>query len=142
LENGAWVTTAFNGTTFCQTIFPSDCLISTTIGGHQALMHRSVYEDVGWYLLDSEVSDNEIHIRISKRYFYAYDDHVTTEFRDHAGGQGRQWDFPAAMRHIYNEVHPVTNRPIIQEMRRATLEHVEKREPGKPPFVPTLILVR
>jgi hypothetical protein len=142
LDTGAWMTTGFNGTTFCQTVIPSDCLISTTIGGHQALMHRSVYEDVGWYLLDSAVSDNEIHIRITKKYFYAYDDHVTTEFRDHAGGQGRQWDFPAAMRHIYTDVHPVQNRPLIEHMRAATLAHVANREAGKPPFAPTLTLLR
>jgi hypothetical protein len=142
LDNGAWMTVGFNATTFCQTVIASDALISATIGGHQMLLHRSVYEALGWYLLDSEVSDNEIHVRISQRYFYAFDDHVTAEFRDHAGGQSRQADFPAAMRHLYEELHPVKDRPLIDRFRAATLEHVASREPGKPPFTPTLRILR
>jgi len=142
LESGAWLTVGFNATTFCQTMLPSDTLITSAIGGHQMLVHRSIYEDVGWYLLDSDISDNEIHIRITQRYFYAFDDHVTAEFRDHTGGQGRRSDFPTAMRHVYTEVHPVRDRPLIDRMREATIANVAGREPGKPPFPPTLRIVK
>ncbi len=138
LPDGSWITSGFNATTFCQTLVASDTLISSAIGGHQALIHRSVYEDVGWYLLDSDVSDNEMQIRITLGYFYAFADTVTTEFRDHAGGQGRQADFPAAMHRIFTEVHPVHDRPLIERMRADTIAAVAAREPGKSPFSPTL----
>ena len=105
------------------------------------LVHRSVYEAVGWYLLDSDVSDNEMHIRMTQRYFYAFDDRVTSEFRDHSGGQGRQCDFASAMQHIYSEIHPVDDRPILQHMRAASLAAVAARVPGNPPFPPTLRVV-
>ena len=141
-KNGQWMTTGFNATTFCQTVIPSDALVSTTIGGHQALIHRSVYEEFGWYLLDNELADNEIHIRISHKYFYAYDDHITTEFRDHASGQGRKWDYPALLRLIYNDVHPVTNRPIIEQFRELTLKKMGERDPDKPPFTATVSIVQ
>jgi glycosyltransferase involved in cell wall biosynthesis len=139
---GGWKTTGFNASIFSQTLIPSDTLISAAIGGHQALVHRSIYEDVGWYLLDSDISDNEMHIRITQRYFYAFDDHVTAEFRDHAAGQGRVCDFPAAMRQIYTEVHPVKDRPYIEQFRESSIANVARREPGKPPFPATLLLLK
>ncbi len=123
---------------FAQTLGATDSLVSATVGGHQMLVHRSVYEAVGWYLLDSEVSDNEIHTRFAQRYFYAFPDHVTAEFRDQAGGQGRKADFASALRQIYTEVHPVEGRPLIDFIRERTLESVARREPGRYPFLPTL----
>ena len=142
LEDGSWITSGFNATTFSQTLAESDALISSTIGGHQMLVHRSIYEDVGWYLLDNDVSDNEMHVRITKKYTYAFDDHITSEFRDHAGGQGRQADLAAAMREIYDVVHPVSGRPLIEKTRALTLDHVAKRVAGEPPFPPTLRIQR
>jgi hypothetical protein len=136
--DGEWWTYGLNNRTFSQTMVPSDALVSATIGGHQMLVHRSVYDTVGGYILDSDVSDNEIHIRFTKLYFYAFVDHVTAEFRDHAGGQNRQCDFPAALRVIYDTVHPITDRPVITDQRENTIKHIASREPGKPPFPPTL----
>jgi hypothetical protein len=137
-DDGEWWTAGLNNRTFSQTMCPTDALVSATLGGHQMLVHRSVYDTVGGYILDSDVSDNEIHIRITRHFFYAFVDHVTAEFRDHAGGQNRQCDFPAALREIYDNVHPVTDRPVIIQMRRDTIAHIASREPGKPPFPATL----
>jgi hypothetical protein len=142
LDDGSWITTGFNATTFSQTLAESDALVSSTIGGHQMLVHRSIYEDVGWYLLDNDVSDNEMHARISKKYAYAFDDHITSEFRDHAGGQGRRSDLAAAMREVYTVFHPVPGRPLVEKSRALTLEHVAKRVPGASPFPPTLVIGR
>jgi glycosyltransferase involved in cell wall biosynthesis len=128
------VTVGFNNRTFSETLTPTAALVSATVGGHQMLVHRSAYDQVGGYLLDSEVSDGEMHIRLTQRYFYAFADHVTAEFRDHAGGAGRRVDFPAALRAIYESVHPVPNRPEIARKREATLRKVALREPGMPPF--------
>jgi hypothetical protein len=136
--DGSWSTYAYNNRTFSQTLTPTEALVTSTIAGHQMLVHRSVYEIAGGYLLDSDVSDNEIHIRFTQRWFYAFVDDVTSEFRDHAGGQGRQCDFPTAMREVYDMLHPVPDRPSIQRVREATIEHVRSREPGKPPFPTTL----
>jgi hypothetical protein len=137
-EEGVWQTAAFNNRTFSQTLAPTEALITSTLGGHQMLVHRSVYETAGGYLLDSDVSDNEIHIRFTRRYFYAFVDSVTAEFRDHSGGQGRQCDFPAALREIYDNVHPLPDRPAIRHVREATIEHISTREPGQPPFPATI----
>ena len=141
-ESGESLTKGFNATTFCQSMIGSDALVSATIGGHQMIVHRSVYDTVGGYRLDSEISDNEMHIRIAARYFYAFVDHVTAEFRDHTAGAGRRCDFPAALRHIYTEVHPAKGRPYLDRMRAATIANVERRQPGKPPFPPSLLVHR
>jgi hypothetical protein len=141
VDGGALVTYGFNASTFCQTLLSSDALISSTIGGHQMLVHRSVYEAVGWYLLDSDVSDNEMHIRTTRKYFYAFDDHVTSEFRDRSDGQGRACDFVPAMRQVFDEIHPVEDRPVVKQMREASVAAVAARGAGDPPFPPTLRVV-
>jgi hypothetical protein len=141
-ETGVWQTAAFNNRTFSQTLAPTEALVTSTLGGHQMLVHRSVYETAGGYLLDSEVSDNEIHIRFTQRYFYAFVDRVTAEFRDHSGGQGRQCDFPAALHEIYENVHPLPNRPAIRHVRQATIQHISTREPGQPPFPATIRVLK
>ncbi len=138
LESGAWISVGFNASVFCQTLAESDALVSSTIGGHQMLAHRSVYENLGWYDLDSDISDNEMHARMTKRYSYAFSDHVTAEFRDHPGGQGRRCDFPAAMRHMYTELHPVKDRPTLDAIREWTIANVARREPGASAFAASI----
>jgi hypothetical protein len=139
-DDTGWDTVGFNNRTFSQTCTPTEALIAATIGGHQFIAHRSAYETAGGYLLDSDISDNEIHIRFTQRYFYAWADHVTSEFRDHAGGQGRKCDFPAALRHMYTHQHPLPDRPEIERQRLATIENIAGREPGKAPFPMTIRL--
>jgi hypothetical protein len=138
--NGMWRTRGFNNRTFSQTQMPTEALVSATLGGHQMLVHRSAYEAAGGYLLDSDIADNEIHVRFTQRYFYAFVNHVTAEFRDHAGGQGRRCDFPAALRDVYENLHPVPGRPLLMRTRQATIENVASRPPGEPPFPMTLLL--
>ena len=139
-DGGMWRTRGFNNRTFSQTQMPTDALVSATLGGHQMLVHRLAYETAGGYLLDNDIADNEIHIRFSKRYFYAFVNHVTAEFRDHAGGQGRKCDFPAALRDLYEHIHPVPDRPLLMNTREATIQNVASRRPGEPPFPMTLLV--
>lgn len=142
LESGAWITTGFNAATFSETLAPSESLVTATFGAHQALVATSVYDDVGWYLPDSLVADQEIQTRICKRYFYAFADHVTAEFRDHATSTGRQSNFIEALTKIYNEVHPVPERPQIQQYREDALRNIAARPPGQPPFTATLKILK
>jgi hypothetical protein len=142
LDTGAWFTVGYNASVFAQTLAESDALVSSTVAGHQMLVHRSLYEEFGWYDLDSDVSDNEMHARFTQRYFYAFPDHVTCEFREHAGSQGRTCDFPAAMHHMYTAIHPVQNRPILENIRRQTIAHVARRPAGEPAFPRTLRIER
>jgi hypothetical protein len=139
---GDWQTVGFNNRTYSQTHGPSDALVMSNIAGHQMLVHRSVYDAAGGYLVDSDVADNEIHMRFTQQYFYAFANHVTAEFRDHAGGQGRRHDFPAALRDVYDRVHPQPNRPEINRVREGTIANIAAREPGKPPFPATLRIGR
>jgi hypothetical protein len=140
--DGSWQTTGFNNRTFAQTLTPTEALICSTLGGHQMLVHRSVYDTAGGYLLDSDVSDNEIHMRFTQRYFYAFADNVTCEFRDHSGGQGRQCDFAGALQHIYDAEHPVPGRPALERLRDATIVHIRQRPPGQPAFPRTLVVAK
>lgn len=138
-DEGSWRTYGFNNRTFVQTVTPTGALVCASIGGHQMLVHRSVYDTAGGYVLDFDVSDNEIHIRMTQRYLYAFVDNVTSEFRDHSGGAGRQCDFPAALRRMYQEMHPLPHRPGVEANRQATIENVARRPPGQPPFPPTFV---
>ena len=132
--DGELRTAGFNATTFAQTIAPTDSLVTSVVGGHQAMIARAVYDRVGWYLPDSDVADNEIQARICKHYFYAFCDNVTAEFRDHPGGTGRNLNFATALKEVYDHHHPVTNRPHVAELRERTLAAVASRVPGRPPF--------
>lgn len=137
---GGWQTYGFNNRTFSLTNMPTDALITSQIGGHQMLVHKSVYATLGGYLLDSDVSDNEIHMRFTRHHFYAFCDHVTAEFRDHAGGQGRVCDFPAALSEIYRTYHPTPDRPLLNRTRQSTIEHIAARPAGEPPFAMSVSL--
>jgi len=135
---GDWQTIGFNNRTFAQTHSPSDALVISNIGNHQMLAHRSVYDAIGGFLLDTGVADNEIHMRISEHYFYAYAAHVTAEFRDHASGENRRHDFAAELRAVYDNVHPVPDRIAIKRLRDATVANIAARPAGQPPFPQTI----
>jgi Glycosyl transferase family 2 len=138
--DGAWRTVGFNGTTFSETLAPSDALVTSTIGTQQALIATAVYDEVGWYLPDNLVADNEIQARICKRYFYAFADHVTAEFRDHPDGAGRKANFVDDLKRVYSEIHPVSGRPLIDRIRQSTLDNIAARDPNGTPFPMTLKL--
>jgi glycosyltransferase involved in cell wall biosynthesis len=139
-ETGAWRTSGFNATTFSETLAPTDALVTSTVGGNQLVVPARVYEELGWYIADSDVADNEIHARWAAHYFYAFVDHVTSEFRDHEGSMGRSLDFVTALKRVYSELHPRPDRPLLNHIREATIENVRQREAGKSAFSPTIRL--
>jgi glycosyltransferase involved in cell wall biosynthesis len=134
----AWKTIGFNASTFRATTNYSDSLVTTPVGGHQMIVRRTIYDEIGWFLHGNAVADNEIQTRLAERYQFAYVDQTTTEFRDHAGGQGRAADFPSAMSWVYEHAHPVPDRPVIEYIRKATIENVASRPAGQSPFPATL----
>jgi hypothetical protein len=97
-------------------------------------VRNSVYDEFGWYIADLEIADNEIHARFTKKHYYAFADHVTAECRDHSNVLSRALDFPAALRRMYTELHPVSGRPLLDRIRESTISVVAARPAGKPPF--------
>ena len=136
-EGGGWITVGYNASTFSETLAPSDSLITSTVGGSQMIVRSAVYDDIGWYN-DTSIADNELHARMAPKYFYVFADHITFEFRDHAGGQGRAADFPTALRHMYEVLHPTPDRPVVNRIREDTLANIARRQPGQSPFPPTI----
>jgi hypothetical protein len=98
-----------------------------------------VFEEVGWFLNDSTVTDNEFHIRMLEHYTPVFVPHVTCEFRDHQRTSlGKSNDLAGGLREMYEIYHPYPGRPILADLRRQTLENVARRPPGEPPFSPTI----
>lgn len=139
-ESGAWRTIGFNAMIFCETLAPTDSLITSPVGCQQMLVKKSVYDAIGWYRTDSDVADNEIHARMAPNYFYTFPDHVTSEFRSHAGSLGSRLDFPTAMRAMYTELHPTPDRPLITRMREQTIANVLARPKDQSPFPPSILI--
>jgi len=140
--NGAWRTIGFNATTFCQTLAPSDALVTASLGTFQMIVRNSVYDEFGWYIADLEIADNEIHARFTKKHYYAFADHITAECRDHSTVLSRALNFPAALRRMYTQLHPVTGRPLLDRIREATISNVEARPVGQPPFPMSIRLTK
>ena len=136
--SGEWTTAGFNASTFRATTNYSDALVTTPVAGHQMIVRADAYAQTGFYLPEVVVGDNEIQTRQAKAFQFVFADHVTAEFRDHAGGQGREADLAASMRWVYDVVHPVPDRPVIGEMRDRAVARVAARPRGEPPFPPTL----
>jgi hypothetical protein len=141
-DDGSFSSYAFNGTSFSQTIGPTDSLITANIGNHQMIAQASVFADIGWYRTDLDIADNELITRIATKYPVAFVDHTTSEFRSHAGAQGQTVDIAASLERFYDELYPVPDRPVLAQHRKATLESVRARPAGRFAFQPTFELVQ
>ncbi len=140
LPDGAWKTTGFNAALMSSTVTPTVAMIATTVSENAVIHHRSVFDEAGWWLADSCLSDLEIHMRLALRYVFVHVNEITFEFREHAGNQAKAWDFAGELQRIYDELHPAPGRPILAADREATHARMKLRVPGKPAFAPTIHL--
>jgi hypothetical protein len=120
---GALQAYGYNASCYSATVTPMQALVGTPIAGHQCLQRRDTFDadDVGWYL-NLVGTDQEYHMRLLERYSPVMVDQHTCEFRDHPSNQGRGFDWSEAMREVYEDVHPLPDRPHIVDRRRQTLE--------------------
>jgi len=140
-ETGADVLRGFNARVFSQTLTRSEGLVASPVSVNQCLQHRRIFDEIGWFLNDSAVADNEFHMRLVQRYTPIFVPNVTCEFRDHQRGSlGKSLDLGAALKAVYEEQHPFPGRAFLGEMRRQALENVARRVPGESPFAPTFVI--
>ena len=140
-DDGSDALRGFNMSTFAKTIDLREALVASTVSVNQCLQHRRVFEDLGWFLNDSAVSDNEFHMRLLQHHTPVFVPNVTCEFRDYERGSvGKNADLGAALKHVYDQVHPFPNRPVLTEIRQQTLTSIAARPPGVSPFEPSVLL--
>jgi hypothetical protein len=133
-------TTGFNASLLSQTLSPTEALIATPVSLNSVLHHRSVFDEAGYWLVESCLNDLELHIRQGTRYVFVHVDDTTFEFREHAGNGAKIMDFATEARRLYTEVHFLPDRPLLQQIRAATADGFARRIPGKPAFPATITL--
>ncbi len=139
-RDGTWRTRGLGAITFTGTTTPSEALVAVPMYFHQLLVRRTVFVEAGWFRNDIALCDQELLLRLAQRYTFVYVDHVTSEFRDHTGGQGKLYDHVAEQLMVYDQLHPAPGRPVIAERRALAMEGVRQRIPGQPAFTPVIRL--
>jgi hypothetical protein len=80
-------------------------------------------------------------MRVLQHYSPIFVPSVTCEFRDHERGSlGKSADLGGALKQVYEELHPLPHRPVIEEVRRATLASIARRPAGQSPFPPSFVV--
>jgi hypothetical protein len=130
LEDGSLETTGYNADVFGDTATPTEALVCTPIAGNALMWRRSVFDEIGGWREDCELADQEIQLRASLRYAFVYVDQVTAEWRIHASNYSKSVDSVSEQRRIYEELHPVKDRPWLAQTRKQTLESIALRPPG------------
>ena len=126
--DGSFATTGFTTLVFNETTSPSAALVATSIAGNAMIVRRDILDEIGTWTADSILHDQEFHLRAAQSYVFAYVDRMTAEFRSRGKHQlSPTVDGAAELRRMYDELHPVTDRPIVQERRAAALAAVAGR---------------
>jgi len=136
------VTTGFNASVFAATTTPSDALICTPIAGQALLIRRTVLDEIGSWRPDCFLADQEFQTRAAARYPFVWVDHVTGEHRIRGESLFNKSGEESAreMQRIFEEMHPIAGRPMLQAIRDATVANVAARKPGVQVFAPSIIL--
>jgi hypothetical protein len=139
-EDGTLKTTGFNAGIFRDTATPAEAMVSTAIAGNALLWRRDVFREIGGWREDCGLADQEIQLRAFQRYAFAFVDHVTAEWRVHASNFSKTADSGREQRRVFEELHPVHDRPTLEQSRAQLLEVIALRPPGFV-FEPTFGLV-
>lgn len=137
------VTTGFNAVVFNETVTPTDALISTPIAGHSLIFRRDVFDEIGTWREDCILADQEFQLRAANRYVLVYVDRMTAEWRVRGGDNlSSITNSSVELRRVYDELHPVPDRPHVQLRREGILGNVGRRTQGEFAFPPTLEIGR
>ncbi len=140
-DDGAFVSTGYNGTVFVDTVTPTEALVSTPVAGHALMWSREVFDEIGPWRADCSLADQEVQLRAAQRYAFVWIDQMTAEWRIRGteNFSSKANTFPEQQR-IYTELHP-TDRPVVAEMRERILGTIRERPTGYV-FMPTLTVSR
>ncbi len=131
-ENGEPETYGFNTRSYQTTVNPTWAQVATPVAAHQCLQARRTFapDDVGWYLNDHPLADQEYHMRLVERHQLAFVERFTTEFRDHPRNTGKDFDWAEGTEQLYRDIHPLADRPWVEARRRATIESLRNVPAG------------
>ena len=139
-DDGSFSTVGFTTTIFNETATPTEALIATPIAGNSMIVRRDVLAEIGSWREDFILHDQEFHLRAAGRYAFAYVDRMTAEFRSRGKYQySNTADSGPDLRRLYDELHPVSGRPFVQNRREQALANLANRAKDQPhAFPPTL----
>ncbi len=138
---GTFSTTGFNCATFTDTTTPAEALVATPVSGQSVLWRRSIFREIGGWLVESMLSDQEIQMRAHKHYALAYVDQITSEWRVHGGNFSGKVNAAGEQRRIFEVVHPTPGRAWLTKTRDYLLSEMANRPPGYV-FPPTFRIER
>jgi glycosyltransferase involved in cell wall biosynthesis len=130
--NGELSLSGFNALAFNDSTTPSEALLATPVAGQSIIIRRDIIDEIGGYSLDTALADQEFQLRAAARYVFAWVDAVTSEWRVRGGSENysSRTDNEAEMRKLYEELHPVPDRPYIEHRRQKALEAFAERPKG------------
>lgn len=134
IETAGWNMSAFN-----DTATPTEALGSTPISGQALMFRREAWEAFGGMRGESILADQDMQLRATLKYSFAYVDAVTSDW----GVRGdrnltTKADSLPEIRRMYDELYPVAGRPLVREMRERIVAEISAREAGKFAFAPTV----
>jgi len=134
-------TTGFNTVVFNETTTPTDALIATPVAGQSIIFRRDMLDEIGSWREDCILADQEFQLRAANRYVMVYVDRVTSEWRARGTDNlSSQTDSSVELRRIYEVLHPLPDRPVVERRRVEALANVSGRTPGVFAFPPTLYI--
>lgn len=141
-DDHSFSTSGFNAVVFNDSATPTEALAYTPISGQAMIVRRDILAEIGSWRRDCLLADQEFHIRAAAGYVFAYVDQMTAEWRwrgkEQISGTG---DGAAELRRVYEELHPVTDRPVVQRTRAQTLANVSTRpRDGSYIFTPSMTI--
>jgi hypothetical protein len=130
-DDGSLSLSGYNAIVFNDSTTPTEALIATPIAGQSLIIRRDIIDGAGGYSRQTALADQEFQLRLAGRYVFAYVDALTNEWRIRGGENfSSRTDGGAELRKVYEELHPLPGRPLIEQRRRATLEAMAARPKG------------
>lgn len=132
-------TTGFNAVVFNDSVSPTNALISTPIAGQSLIFRRDIFEQIGTWREDCILADQEFQLRAISHYVLVFVDRMTAEWRVRASDNlSTRTDSSVELRRVYEELHPMPDRPHLERRRRDMLAKIGLRTQGEFAFPPSV----
>jgi hypothetical protein len=130
-DAGALRSAGFNALVFNDSTTPTQALVSTPIAGQSLILRREAVDEAGGYSEETLLADQELQLRLAGRYVFAYADSLTNEWRVRSGeNRSAKTDATAELRKVFDELHPLPDRPLVEADRRKLLTVYAQRPKG------------